>query len=104
MRKELDLEEEFNSYLYEIENFGTREERLFEEFQSGMSYARMLQWLEASFKCGAKAIADDTLYTLGVYGTAVAGVNEKVYTSTKAMDAAAENLEYYYHRVFKEKE
>lgn len=101
MKPQYVLKDEFKSYLYEIENYGTREERLYDEFQSGMSYDRLLQWLEAAYKCGAKSIADDTLYTLGCYGTAVAGVNNIHYNATQAMDSAAENLEHYYSTIFK---
>jgi hypothetical protein len=45
---------EMNDWLFEIENYGTRIERLYEElgpFDDIKDYARLLKWLEAAWEC-----------------------------------------------------
>jgi hypothetical protein len=48
---------EMNDWLFEIENHGTRIERMYEdldlqEVDDLKKYARLLKWLEASFNAG----------------------------------------------------
>jgi hypothetical protein len=102
MVKQYNLKERFNSYLDEIENYGMRWERLDDEYHSGMSKKRLLEWLEAAYHRGAKDIANDTLDTLRIYGTAVAGLNDKLYNATEAFDSSADNLKVYYDLMFKD--
>jgi hypothetical protein len=102
MTKQYDPKEGFQSYLNEIENYGMRWERLYAEFNAGMSHKRLEEWLEAAYKCGARDMANDTLDTLRIYGTAVAGLNDKLYNGTEAFDRSADNLEDYYGLIFKE--
>ena len=47
-------------------------------------------------------MADDTLDTLGDYGTAVAGIDEPKYNATQCFDKARENLEDYFDRVIED--
>lgn len=42
----------FSEYLYEIENYGTRYERLMEEWDNGMTVERMMEWLNAAYNAG----------------------------------------------------
>jgi len=49
-------------------------------------------------------MAQDTLDTLGDYGTSLAGINEVCYTRTQAFDIAADNLKMYYNIVLKDEE
>lgn len=46
---------EMNDWLFEIENYGTRMERLYEDlgpFDDIKQYSRLLVWLEAAFNAG----------------------------------------------------
>jgi hypothetical protein len=43
--------ETFEDWFNEIENYGTREERFFEELDY-MSDNRIMDWLRAAFECG----------------------------------------------------
>jgi hypothetical protein len=52
---------EMNDWLFEIENYGMRIERLYEElgpFEDIKQYARLLAWLEASWQC-SRMVADE---------------------------------------------
>ena len=42
----------FEEWMSEIENYGTRQERFLEEWDGGMSEARMMQWLRAAYQMG----------------------------------------------------
>lgn len=45
---------EMNDWLFEIENYGLRIERLYEElgpFEDVKQYARILAWLDAAWNC-----------------------------------------------------
>lgn len=45
---------EMNDWLFEIENYGTRMERMCEElgpFEDVKDYARLLKWLDAAWNC-----------------------------------------------------
>lgn len=45
---------EMNDWLFEIENYGNRIERLYEDlgpFDDIRDYARLLKWLEAAWEC-----------------------------------------------------
>lgn len=45
---------EMNDWLFEIENYGTRMERLYEElgpFDDLKQYTRLLAWLDAAWNC-----------------------------------------------------
>lgn len=44
--------ETFDDWFYEIENYGTRSERFFEEWDNGMDPKRMIEWLIAAYDCG----------------------------------------------------
>ena len=44
----------FEEWLSEIENYGTRQERFYEEWDNGMSDARMIEWLKAAYTMGAE--------------------------------------------------
>jgi hypothetical protein len=42
----------FDEWLSEIENYGTRQERFYEEWDNGMSDARMIEWLKSAYTMG----------------------------------------------------
>lgn len=42
----------FEEWLYEIENFSTRLERLMEEVDTTEGYGRLIKWLEAAYNVG----------------------------------------------------
>jgi hypothetical protein len=42
----------FDEWLSEIENYGTRQERFYAEWDAGMSDARMIEWLKAAYQMG----------------------------------------------------
>lgn len=100
MGANIDLNAKFLEYFNEIEGFSLRGERFYSEFESGsMSKESVLEWLKAAFLRGARDMAQDTVDTLGDYATALAGIDEVVYTREQAYDAAAESLMVYYTRV-----
>lgn len=96
------LKEKFLEYFNQLESYGLRSERFYEDYYATESKdpERMVEWLEAAFMAGAEAMAHDTLATLGDYATAMAGVEGQKYTSTQAFDVSAENLETYYQQLF----
>jgi hypothetical protein len=98
MSKLFDVSEAFNNYFHENEGegFSLRSERFYEEF--GPEAVKMVKWLKEAFNQGAQAMAQDTLSTLGDYGTAVAGV-EATRTPSQCFDSARENLNTYYAQV-----
>lgn len=102
MGKQVDLDELFNQYFNQLESFGLRSERFYQDYyhSKGTDPDLMTKWLRAAFQEGARAMAQDTLATLGDYATACSGIDEQNYTATGAFDAAQENLESYYSDVF----
>jgi hypothetical protein len=102
MGQVIDLKKKFLEYFNQTESFGLRSERFYEEYYNSKSKdpERMVEWLEAAFMIGAQVMAHDTLATLSDYGTAMAGLDDKKYTSTDAFDIASENLEPYYTEIF----
>lgn len=104
MGQPIDIGEKFNQWYNEVESFSLRSERLEDDISLIRSDAvapekrleMVKRWLMAAYRQGAVDMADDTLDTLGDYGTACAGLDEKVYTRTEAYDAAAESLREYY--------
>lgn len=98
-----DVKAKFNEYLHQTEGFSSRLERLYDEFESGqIRERRMIEWLLAAYQQGAHDMAQDTVDTLGDYATAVAGIEQVVYTREAAFDAAKDNLMVYYIQVLDE--
>jgi len=100
--KNLDINEAFENYFHELEGHSLRAERFYDDAEILPIERRQLllkTWLEAAFLEGAKAIAKDTLETLGDYATSVAGINSIRYNLTEAFDIAAVDLESYYDQV-----
>lgn len=103
MNKIMDLNEKFDNYFHELEGFGMRSERFYAEFQGNSNLAiSMHQWLKSAYMQGCRDMAQDTVYTLLTYGTAVAGLDEVCYNSTQAYDTAAESLTEYYKQIIKD--
>lgn len=101
----VDLKKKFQDYLHDLEGYSFRIERFDAECDSTiMDNKRILEWMEAAFIAGANTMAQDTLDTLGDYGTSLAGIDEVCYTRTQAFDIAADNLLLYYKTVLKDKE
>jgi hypothetical protein len=101
----VDLKKKFQDYLHDLEGYSFRIERFDAECDADiMNKERILEWMEAAFFAGANAMAQDTLDTLGDYGTSLAGINEVCYTRTQAFDIAADNLKMYYDIVLKDKQ
>lgn len=99
MGRNIDLRDEFNTWLHEQEGFHLRSERLGELTDPEVA----IKWLRAAYMQGARTVADDTVETLGDYATTMAGVYS-LHTSSAAYDIAAENLNYYYQQIFKDVE
>ena len=101
--KVLDLEGAFDEWFYEQEFMGMRAERFYDSLERANPMT-MKNWLEVAFRMGAKSAMQDTLSTLGDYGTAVSGCDHyKNLNSTEAFDMAAENLKQYYEEVLNTK-
>lgn len=104
MGSAIDLKEAFKEYLFEIENFGFRAERFYDDLtHPNCSEQKRIdlitKWLEAAFIQGARVMAQDSCDTLRDYATALAGVKEPKYTMEEAYDNAAANLMVYYTKV-----
>lgn len=111
MGKTIDLKEQFLAYFNEQEGYGLRSERLHDDliyivWNPGCTSAKRMEivtkWMEAAYRQGARDMAQDTVDTLGDYATAVAGIDEVVYTREAAFDAAKDNLMVYYTQVLDE--
>jgi hypothetical protein len=104
----IDLSEKFQQYFHEPEGFGSRSERFYDSMEAFSNKpalaASMKLWLEAAFIQGAKAMAQDTVYTLRDYAAAVAGVDEVCYNGTQAFDASADYLITYYTEILQDAE
>ena len=99
----MNIDRDFGKYLHEQEGYATRLERLYEEAPR-MTVGRIIEWMEAAYRQGARDMAQDTVDTLGDYACAVAGIPEIVYTSEQSFDAARANLMTYYTQVFDEQQ
>ncbi len=85
-RTNLNLKAEFRKYFNEIEGFGIRSERFYEE-------------REAAFIAGARAMAQDTLDTLGDYACACAGLEPELIKPETVYDHAKYSLQVYYTKI-----
>lgn len=100
MGKNIDLEAKFKEYFDEQEGYALRSERFYAEFESGiMREKRILQWMEAAYIAGARAMAQDTLDTLGDYACAVSGLDPELIKPEEVYDRAHSNLMVYYTKV-----
>lgn len=84
MGRPVDLDKTFDAWY--SENFVT---------ETKPSYELLL----AAYWAGARHMAQDTLDTLGDYGTAVSGVETPLRNPTECFDAAHANLMVYYTQV-----
>ena len=109
--KVLDPHQQFLAYFNEREGYGLRSERFFQDVQAAANNTTMTaleatrllaSWMEAAYRQGLRDMAQDTLDTLGDYATAVAGIDEVVYTREAAYDAAHGSLMVYYTQVLNE--
>lgn len=100
MSKVFNLQEKFQEYLHHLDEdaLHVHSERFADAVASG-NLEVMKAWMEAAFREGAKAMADDTVATLGDYATAVAGLSGD-YTLVQVYDLAAANLTPYYAQIF----
>lgn len=109
-RKEYDLLKSFDEYFHELEGYGLRSERFYDD----MRYAEtahcknrdqlLKTWLRAAYLRGARQMAEDTDYILGTWGTAMAGIDWPKRNPTEAYDNTAENLREFYEDIFQETE
>lgn len=90
-RTNIDLKKEFRKYFNELEGFGIRSERFYDE-------------REAAFIAGARAMAQDTLDTLNDYACAVSGCKPEVIKPEEVYDRAHSNLMFYYTQILDEAE
>ena len=113
MSERIDLNQAFFNYFNELEAFGLRYERFYDDLTSIIMNPTltsthrnemMTRWLEAAFIQGARTMAQDTLDTLGDYATVVAGIDEKVYNRSEAFDAAKDNLMVYFTQILQDSE
>ena len=100
MGKNIDLKAKFQEYFNQLEGYGLRSERFYEEFESGiMREKRIIEWLEVAYLRGARDMAQDTLATLGDYACAVSGLEAKMIKPEEVYDCAHDNLMVYYTKV-----
>ena len=85
-RTNIDLKKEFRKYFNELEGFGIRSERFYDE-------------REAAYIAGARAMAQDTLDTLSDYACAVAGLEPELIKPETVYDRAEANLMVYYTKI-----
>ena len=85
-RTNIDLKKEFRKYFNELEGFGIRSERFYDE-------------REAAFIAGARAMAQDTLDTLGDYACACAGLEPRLIKPETVYDTAESDLQFYYNKI-----
>ena len=113
MGQNIDLTQKFLEYFNELEGFGLRSERLDDDLSwivhnpnctSSKRIEIITKWIKAAYFRGARDMAQDTVDTLRDYATAVAGIDEVVYTREAAYDAAAESLMVYYTKVLDDAE
>lgn len=96
-RPPFDLDEQFEEWLNGHQDFSLRSEYLHNDLDNcSDKMAVVLKWLRAAYKQGARDLANDTVYTLGCYATALSGLDDKCYTRSSAYDAAQESIEHYY--------
>lgn len=99
-RTNIDLKKEFRNYFDEVEHNPLLSERFYAEFESGiMREQRILQWMEAAYVAGARAMAQDTLDTLGDYACALAGLDPELIKPEEVYDRAHSNLMVYYTKI-----
>ena len=107
MSEIINLEDEFNSWFNEIESFGLRSERFYQELNCYCTRENqaelMLSWLKAAYLHGIKTAAQDSIDTLRDYSTAMYGVKYAV-PADLAFDDSANNLQVYWDNVLKDKE
>jgi hypothetical protein len=82
----MDLKKEFRKYFNELEGFGIRSERFYDE-------------REAAYIAGARAMAQDTLDTLGDYACACAGLEPRLIKPETIYDTAESDLMVYYTKI-----
>jgi len=97
------LAQKFEEYFNELEGFGLRAERFYDDVEHA-SPEQMKKWLYAAFIQGARTMAQDTVDTLRDYGTAVAGVEHIKYNATESFDNSADNLMVYYTKILDDAE
>ena len=86
MAKCIDLKEEFRKYFDELEGNGIRSERFYDE-------------REAAYIAGARAMAQDTLDTLGDYACVCAGLEPELIKPETVYDRAEYSLQVYYTKI-----
>lgn len=107
-KQECDLLARFDEYFNELEGYGLRSERFYDD----MKYAKtahcknrdelLKYWLRAAYLMGARQMATETLDVLGDWGTAMAGVREPLCNPTEKFDEVAAELELFYRDTFTE--
>lgn len=103
-----DFTDRFTDWFYQLESFSYKCERFYDDLttcrrteDAGYAERLMKKWLEAAYIAGAKAGLQDASETLADYGTAMCGIDEKVFSRTEAFDAASHSLESYLEEVSK---
>jgi len=96
-----DLKKEFQKFFNEEQDdFELRSEKFYVYCEAGiMQDKRILEWLEEAYIAGARAMAQDTLDTLGDYACFVAGLEPELIKPEEVYDRAGENLMVYYTKV-----
>ena len=51
---------QFDDWFWELENYGMRGERFYEEFSNGITPERALEWLRACWQCARNEHERDT--------------------------------------------
>lgn len=102
MGKNIDLKHKFMDFWNQREGFSIKLERFYDEHEGGMTNERIMQWMEAVYRQGARDMAQDTLDTLGDYACAVSGCEVPLRNPSQGYDAAHGSLMVYYTKVLDE--
>ena len=98
MGKVTDFNEKFEEYFHELEGFGLRSERFFEDMENSKDSGIFIDWLKAAYWSGVRDAAKDAVETLDDYGTALAGcIGEK--TLEESYTDAAKSLAEYFEEI-----
>ena len=107
MGKVIDLKQAFAEYFHELEGYALRSERFYDQLSSADPATRpqvLVKWMEAAFIQGARVMAQDTVDTLGDYGTACSGLDQPRRNPTQCYDAARDSLMVYFTQVLQDAE
>lgn len=106
MSEVINLNEEFDAWLYQAESSGLKSDRFFEHIENCSTKEKqaelIITWLKAAYLHGVKTAVDDSCRTLAEYSTALEGCDEFQYLASQAYSTAADNLSAYWDFAIKD--